>query len=226
MPHRGARTARLECLARLHADAHAGKRAVEFLPAARICPTRRVVDEDAAALETAHDDKVVCVPVHDAGKRRLLAQPLGLKSVRVDLHAQLLRRACDVARLGPVASHAAHASQLVEGDPLAPVGAYHGKAGRPALDRLHLHDLRHAAGRLTLAARPARLEKSACARCLSRLVATHAASPNQEGGGWGGAWPSLCARYMFRARPASRYPPQRPSYPGKTRAGRSCRTHL
>ena len=169
---------------------------------------------------------MICVPVHDAGKRCLLAQPLGLKAVCVDLHAQPLRRACDVARLGPVAAHAAHASQLVEGNPLAPVGAHHGKTGCPALDRFHLHDLRHAAGRLALAAWPARLEKPACACRLSRLVATHTASPNQEGGGSGGAWPSLCARHMSRARPASRHPPQRPSYPGKTRAGRSCRTHL
>ena len=169
---------------------------------------------------------MICVPVHDAGKRCLLAQPLGLKSVCVDLQAQPLRRACDVARLGPGAAHAAHAPQLVEGNPLAPVGAHHGKAGRPALDRLHLHDLRHTAGRLTLAARPARLEKPACACRLLRFVATHTASPNQAGGGWGGAWPSLCARHMFRARPASRHPPQRPSYPGKTRAGRSCRTYL
>ena len=80
------------------------------------------------------------IPVDDTGQSNIPAEHIRLAAEALGLKAVAARRDQHVPRIGAVAAHAAVQTDLLERDPLAVIGHDHGKRGRAAFQRLHLHD--------------------------------------------------------------------------------------
>ena len=127
----------LEGLSLLHCKDDAGEGEIELRHIDSPATDRGIVYEDLIALEALQNNKMIEIPVNDAGhrqfmqRRRLLAKALGSKP-------EAAGRLDDVASLAAVTRHAAFETKLLQRNPCAVIGQHHGKRRGAALDRLHL----------------------------------------------------------------------------------------
>ena len=129
-------------------EADAGKGRVKVLHGHLDLAPGGVVYVGVVALEAVQHDKVVEVPVDDAGQQDLVLERGNLAAVALGLKAVAAGGDQDILGARPVAGDAAVQAHLLQRHPLVVVGHHHGERGRAAFQRLHLHDdrdLGHAA---------------------------------------------------------------------------------
>ena len=119
------------------------KGAVKFLPGDRHPSPGRVVEQRALFGKAAQHHKMIEIPVDDAGKAPLLPQGFRLVPKALCRHMIASRRPQHVFCAGSVPGYAAVAAHLLQRHPFSVIGQDHGETGRPAFQRLHLHDHRH-----------------------------------------------------------------------------------
>ena len=122
---------------------NAGERLIKLVHRDPDAAPSGIVDADVLTAETAEHHKVIEIPMDDTGESgepfdsfHAHAEALGLKPIAPGgFH--------DVARLRAVSRYAAVYTHLLQRHPLSVIGKHHRKAGRAALQCLHLHDDGH-----------------------------------------------------------------------------------
>ena len=132
-----------EVLPRLKGQAKAGKGGAELLHAHVHHAPGGVVEHGVLPLKAVQHDKMVKVPVDDAGKRSLLPERLHFHLVAVDVQAVMLAGQENVFHVGAVPADPAVQADLLQRNPFAVIGQHHRQTGRAAFQRFHLHDHRH-----------------------------------------------------------------------------------
>ena len=100
-------SAGLEGLAGLKGQDDAGKGIVEFLHGDGDGAAGRIVQDGLIAPEAVKDDKVIEVPVNDAGEGRLGFDGIHFHGVAMDGEAVVRRGEVDIRQVGAVPAHAA-----------------------------------------------------------------------------------------------------------------------
>ena len=121
-------------------QADARETVVERLHRDGVIPSRGIVEDRFLPLETAQNDEVVKIPMHDAGEHPPLFELLGFELVSFCGQAVVAGGFQNVPRVGAVAGNAAVGAHLFERDPFAVVGKDHRERRGAAFERLHLHD--------------------------------------------------------------------------------------
>ena len=102
-----------------------------------------IVEHSLVALEAVQHHEMIEIPMDDAGKGSLLFQGFHFHAVAVHLQPIALGGQVHIFHIGAVPAYAAICAHNLQGNPFLIVRQHHGKAGRAALQRFHLHDHRH-----------------------------------------------------------------------------------
>ena len=136
-------SARFKVFSRGKHQNDAGERVIKFLHGHLDPAAGRIVQHGIVSPEPVQHDKMVEVPVDNAGKSSLFFQCIRLAAETLDLHAVMLSRQHNVPGIAAVPGHAAIIPPLFQRDPAVIIGHDHRQAGGAAFQRFHLQNHRY-----------------------------------------------------------------------------------